>query len=554
MPDNLSLTGKRWILPGTCHAEDDMHPDRLAERLANMRGIDFADDGDGLGDPFAIHGMAKTVERIRHAIAGHERVGIFGDYDCDGITATALVSRALAAKGLAPVVRLPHRVRDGYGLRITIIDEFLAQNVTLLITVDSGITAHDEVEYAQSHGLDVIITDHHHVPQAVPNAYAIVHPMLAPAIPLPHPSGAGIAYQLIRALNNNDTAPIDEALAMIGTVADVMELKGVNRAVVRRGLRALAQLHDHPLAHLVLQSGIRPEKLTSQDIAFRIAPRINAAGRMQDPSIAFKALLEGGEALALLERLNDERQNITDMLFKELLARWKATTVSAPAAPVLYAAIDARFPEGITGLLAGKLAEVTGRPSMVGTVRGELCTASLRSIPAYHVTEGLGRCQDLLLSFGGHAKAAGCSFLQKNGAALITRMSRDIAARVNEDELIPTLAIDAELPPTAPFLPIASALERLQPFGEGNAEPLFLLRGIRIESPRRVGTDGAHLQARIAGAKAIGFRLGRFMDQTTHPVDAVCKIGIDSWNGRREAQVIVEDVRVARSSAVAMGS
>jgi len=550
VPDNLSLTGKRWVLPSGWRAEDSGHPDRLTEYLAGIRGIDFADDRDGLGDPFAMHGMTEAVERIRRAIDHGERVGIFGDYDCDGITATALVSRALAAEGLTPIVRLPHRVQDGYGLRAAIVDEFLAQDAKLLITVDSGITARDAVEHARSRGLDVIITDHHHVPAAIPNAYAIVHPMLKPSIPLPHPSGAGIAYQLIRALKDGEVAPLDEALAMIGTVADVMELKGVNRAVVRKGLKALTQLHDEPLAQLVIQAGIHLEKVTSQDIAYRIAPRINAAGRMQDPALALKAILEGGEALAVLEHLNDERQNITSALFKELLARWKAATISAPAAPVLYAAIDARFPEGVMGLLAGKLAEATGRPSMVGTVRGELCTASLRSVPAYHVTEGLGRCQDLLLSFGGHAKAAGCSFLQKNGAALITRMSRDIAARVNEDELIPTLAIDAELPPTTPFLPIASALARLQPFGEGNAEPLFLLRGIRIESPRRVGTDGAHLQARIAGAKAIGFRLGRFMEQTASPVDAVCKIGIDTWNGRREAQVVVEDLRVAKEATM----
>ena len=255
--------------------------------------------------------------RVRGAIAAHETIGIFGDYDCDGITATALLVRFFRRHGVEPVVRLPHRVHDGYGLSRSMVEECAARGITLLLTVDTGITAVQEIAAAAELGIDVIVTDHHHVPAEVPQALALIHPALAPDHPLPHPSGVGVALQFVRALDGTDAwkdHQTDLALAAIGTIADLVELRGMNRTLVQQGIAALNTLQEGPLALLAASVRTHGAPLTSTDIAFRLSPRINAAGRMEDPHIALTALLEGGEALATLERLNAHRQDATGSL------------------------------------------------------------------------------------------------------------------------------------------------------------------------------------------------------------------------------------------------
>ncbi len=496
--------------------------------------------------------MPQATERIRSAIAAHETIEIFGDYDCDGITATALLARFFRRHGVAPVMRLPHRVHDGYGLNPSIVKECAARGVTLLLTVDTGITAVQEIAAASALGIDVIVTDHHHVQDEVPHALALIHPALAPNHPEPHPSGVGVALQLVRALEGTDAwedHQTDLALAAIGTIADLVELRGMNRTLVQQGIAALTALKEGPLALLATSVRTHGTPLTSTDIAFRISPRINAAGRMQDPMIALTALLEGGEALQELERLNSSRQDATGSL---ITRAWNLLHLSPQPSmeelaslPALLAVADTEFPEGLIGLIAGRLTEVTGRPSIVTTIRNQECTASLRSTRAYHVTEGLERIADLLSSFGGHAQAAGCTFPERHLTEVIRRLSADAAARTKREDLTPALTADTVIETKDISLDFCEQLKRLEPYGQGNVEPLFLLQNVRLEQTRRVGNEGAHLQCRIAGIKTIGWRLGHLMDAAAAPLDVICTIGIDTWNGNRAPQIVMEDIRTA---------
>jgi single-stranded-DNA-specific exonuclease len=553
----LSLTGKRWSIP----EQTDAVPSAILARLSAERSLATGT----MPSPQIFPDMPRAVERVRRAMASHETIGIFGDYDCDGITATALLVRYFRRHGVEPVVRLPHRVHDGYGLNQVIVEECAAHGITLLATVDTGITAVQEIAAAAALGIDVIVTDHHHVQDEVPHALALIHPALAPSHPLPHPSGAGVALQFVRALEATDVWDdhrTDLALAAIGTIADLVPLTGMNRVLVQKGIAALNALENCPLALLADSIRTHGAPLTSTDIAFRLAPRINAAGRMEDPQIALRALLEGGEALAALAQLNTHRQDATGGLFARA---WQLLHLSPQpqaaeltALPPLLVVSGTEFPEGLIGLIAGRLTEATGHPSLVVTIRDEAtdghdrrggeCTASLRSTRAYHIAEGLERIADLFSSFGGHAQAAGCTFPEQNLHEIIRRLSEDIATRTTGEDLLPALTVDGILLAQDISLSLCGQLKHLEPFGQGNPEPFFLLQDVRMESPRRVGKDGAHLQCRIAGIKTIGWRLGHLMNAAAAPIDVVCKIGIDAWNGHRAPQIVIEDVRVATTS------
>lgn len=484
--------------------------------------------------------LPRALQRIRRAITDKERVGIFGDYDCDGITSAAQLARYCERHGIGHDVRLPHRVHDGYGLSARVVDAWIEKGIRLLITVDTGITAIEPIRTLQKRGVDVIVVDHHHCQAELPPAFALLHPTLTPGFPLPHPSGAGMVFLLLQALEGGawDDMHTDRALAMIGTVADLVELKGINRAFVRQGLLSLESLHTGPLQ--VLRDSVRGKgALTSIDVAFRIAPRINAAGRMDDPTLALQAILRGGCAIERLHQLNRARQEITQCLVIKALNEAEKTKNTT-----LMASASEEYPHGIVGLIAGALTENTGRPSIVATIDGAYATASLRSPPCYHVTEGLTRMHHLFESFGGHAQAAGCHFRAEAWGEITARLAEDIAAHVSLHDLVPSIDIDACISPSDISLALVTSLDALQPFGQGNPEPRFLLRGVTAENRRRVGADGAHFQATIAGHKAVGFKMGTLCEALGGPLEIVCRIGRDSWNGRREVQVFVEDARV----------
>lgn len=541
----LSLTGKRWVITPAHDRPQHVDGTALIAWLRAHRGLEdvSAHATGSWHDATLFPDTDKAAARVRHAVSAGERIGIFGDYDCDGITSTAQMVRFLRRRGIEPSVRLPHRVHDGYGLKASHVEEFHAAGVTLLITVDTGVSAHGAVERANALGIDVIILDHHHL-LTPPPAHAILHPALAPDFPEPHPSAAGVTFMFLHALEEGFWADRDTdlALAMFGTVADLVHLTGFNRSLVSEGLEVLPGLPEGPVKTLLNQvSGGKP--LTSVDVAFRVAPRINAAGRMADPMLALKALLDGGAPLHDLDTLNTLRQDQTSRALERALL--ELGSGDERTLPSFLSIASASYPHGILGLLAGKLTDRYGRPSMAVHIAADHCTASLRSPIAFNIVQALERNKHLLISFGGHAQAAGATFALEHYEALTDAIERDAAANLPPHELTPALAIDAEVPATAITRDFCAALSTLGPFGQGNPEPVFLLREVRLLNARRVGADGRHLQAQLGGCKLIGFGLGSHVDDTTRPLDIACRVGLDSWNGRVTPQLFLVDLRHA---------
>lgn len=539
----LSLTGRRWQLK---RSTSFASMDSMLATLASERGL--SDIGAAtratLSDPMLFPEMGRAVDRIRSAIEKRETIAIFGDYDADGITGTAQLVRFFRRHGVEPIPYLPHRMKEGYGLKNESIDQINAKGTTLIITVDTGIAAHAQIAHANRLGIDVIVTDHHHPSGGRPPAYAVIHPQIPSPFPNPNLCGSGVAFMLVRALENDDAwegIREDFALAAIGTIADLVSLTGENRILVTHGLKFLQNLPAGPLRDFA--DAIRPKTgaISSTDVAFRLVPRINASGRMDDPAIALDALLSGGDALALLHQLNTERQTATADLYED--AQQMVDLQQA-----LLTVCSTRFTAGLVGLIAGKLTQQYGRPSLVAAISGDMCTGSLRSVPQVDIMQMLTHAavQPLLLTFGGHAQAAGCTFKTTDFAAVSSALNQAMAEHgFRAEALQPTLLIESVMAPPHLSTPLLDALRTLEPFGNGNEEPVFLLESQTIGDMRCVGTDGKHLQCRIAGKKAIGFSLGHCGAdlRSDDRYDIACRFGLDSWNGRNDIQVMIEDIR-----------
>lgn len=487
--------------------------------------------------------MQKAIGRIEKAITNKENIGIFGDYDADGVTGTAILVRALRRRGIEPIVHLPDRLKEGYGMKDESVRLLKEKGVTLLLTVDTGIASQGEIALASSLGIDTIVTDHHRVQGGRPPAFAVLHPELDD-FPNKHLSGAGVALMLVRALEKGQVwKGIDEdiVLATLGTIGDVMPLTGENRTLVIHGLKAISRLPVGPLKDLI-SSARSNGSVTSGDIAFRVVPRINAAGRMESPMIALTALLEGGSALEKLHQLNGDRQSLVQDLQEELSSGIDLTQS-------FLCLGDSRITPGIAGLIAGKMTEAHGRPSLAAAFMGENAVASLRSIPDIDVMDCVSddAVRSLLLTFGGHAQAAGCTFKTADFSLLQKALNLVLAKKIPDPTvLLPTLTADAHLsgPPSLQFVEELSALA---PFGQGNQEPLFLSLAQKLGNLRSVGNENAHLQCTVAGTKAVGFRLGSLLLSLSSEKEYDClyRVSKNTWNGRDSVQIVLEDIRVS---------
>lgn len=514
----------------------------IAAMLRSERGITDQTQAK-LSSPFLFSDMEKAVERIERAIADGETVAIFGDYDADGITATAQLVRFFRRRNIEPVVHLPDRAKEGYGMKIVSIDALKTKGASLIITVDTGIAAHAEIAHAKKLGMDVIVTDHHRPQGGRPDAFAVIHPEIPSAFPNPHLAGAGVAFMLVRALEKMrpwDGIDLDIALAAIGTVGDLVPLTGENRLLVIHGLKFLDNLPPSPLKDFV-DSVRTTGLLTATDIAFRIVPRINAAGRMAHPLVALEALLGGGESLEELHRLNGDRRTFVEELQEEVIP------LLDTADAFLVIASD-RITPGTAGLVAGRLSEKFGRPSLAAAIMSDLAVGSVRSIPGIDLMECLEHpsVKKFLKTFGGHAQAAGCTFAPADAEALKKALNAVLTKRgVSVDTLLPTLELDATLDQRHLTMAFARSLTSLAPFGTGNAEPTFLLPRQTLTDLRTVGSEKSHLQAKVNGIQAVGFRLGSCIDQlnTSTLVDIACRISINNWNGRESVQLVIEDIR-----------
>lgn len=528
-----SVLGKHWIMNTATEGVIDLVDSLYASRkLGDIHNTD-------LPDIYRIQDASKAIKRIQDAVENKESVYIFGDYDCDGITGVAQMARYFLRYGIGPIVRLPHRVKDGYGLNSDLVEEIISKKPSLLITVDTGIASKDEIDALSDAGIDVIITDHHHIPKDVPNAYAVVHPGTSTMYPTPHPSGAGVVFALIDALENKNwpERSTDLGLAAIGTIADLVPMRGENRSLVQKGIEEMRQLRQGPLFEL-LDSCIKDiQSLTSVDIGFKVAPRINASGRIADPTIALRALLEGGEAVALLDSLNVHRRTMTQESVTNALDS-KNIHDDVP----LIAIADEEFSHGIIGLIAGQLTEKSGKPTAIATVENNECIVSLRSPKTYNIMEGLNHCSDQLERYGGHHQAAGCTLKKEQWDTFALKLTEHIRSSIDTTTLVPTLCIDAIINSEHISENFCTSLQKLEPFGQDNLEPIFLLQNVYVENCRIVGADANHLQGYIDGKKFIGFRLANLLQEGIK-YDIACKASLNIWNGRKQPQLQIIDAK-----------
>ncbi len=507
--------------------------------------------------------MDRAVARIRQAITQGEQIAVFGDFDTDGVTSTALMVQTLRALEANVEPYIPHRVDDGYGLNIAALDMLARDGFNLVITVDCGIRAVAEVEFARRHGLDIIITDHHTVGEELPNALAIINPKRNDCdYPEDMLAGVGVAYHLADALieaarTNGDPVAIDQRdlldLVAIGTVADLAPMdRQENRALVIRGLEVINAAQRPGLYALITEAGLQPGRIRSTNIGFGLGPRLNAAGRMESATVAYELLMTGNMETAMklateLDELNTSRQMETRKA--QLKAHELAFQGLDSDIPLIFAE-DQAFPPGIVGLVAGRLAEEYYRPAIVverdekGESRG-----SCRSIPEFDIAHALDQCADLLVRHGGHSQAAGFTVKNENLDDLRYRLYDLVRDALRGQELRPTLDIDIEVPVERLTLELARQLERLDPFGHRNPQPMLMTPNLHVLDARRVGKDGSHLKLTLGEPgfrlDAIAFRFGDMIDDLPRRIDVAYHLEVNEWNGRQRPQLNVRDIRPA---------
>ena len=512
-----------------------------------------------LYDPWLMLGMSEAVPRLLRAIAAGERILVYGDYDVDGTTGTAVLLRALNLLGARTGFHVPHRFTEGYGIQQAALEKAVADGYKLAISVDCGIRAHEPLYWARDHGLDVIITDHH-LPdegEGVPPAYAVLNPNQRGCnYPDKNLAGVGVAFKLVDALfrEQGRERQVQAFLKVvaIGTVADVAKLTGENRTIVALGLRDLPRATNPGLRALMEVAGCG-DGMTAYDIGFRLGPRINAAGRM-DAARAVVDLLstkDPEEAMRLathLDKRNQERKQVQQQIFELAIAELESSD-TGPANSYVAVIAGAGWHRGVIGIAASKISERINRPCVVLSIDDDVAHGSGRSIEPYHLLNGLTSCADLFEKFGGHSHAAGITIKPERIPELRRRLNDHAAARLTAEDLQPCVHIDAEMPSEEITFELISELEALEPYGAGNPRPVFLARNLCILSePRLIGQR--HLKMSVAGPKGrpletIWWNGAERMATVKNGMDMAYTIETSNWTGETFLQLSVQDARDA---------
>ncbi len=518
----------------------------------------LAGDKSLSSSPFLLPDMHQAVARIYQALLSSENIAIYGDYDADGITATALLVQGLSSLGGKVIPYIPHRLTEGYGLKKAALESLYQQGISLVITVDCGITSLPEVKKAHRMGLDIIITDHHTPLPEIPPAVAIVNPKLSnSAYPFAELTGAGVAFKLLQALfqslgrEDHLNKLID--LVAVGTIADVSPLVGENRYLVKEGLKSINTTPRLGIKEIITQAGLNIGSLDAKSISWTIAPRLNAAGRLGHAMTSYKLLMTDSpqEAYRLarwLEQKNTERQQLT----ATTLAKAREQVLAKGIAPLLMASGNDYF-IGIAGLVASRLSEEFYRPAIVIETGERTSRGSCRSIPEFNIIAALNQCRHLFSQFGGHSQAAGFTLPTENLAYLQETLLQLATTQLAEVDLRPRLDIDAEvmLPDLGgDTFPIT---QKLAPFGRGNPLPIFLSRRVEVVDCRPMGNGGEHLRLKLrqGGTRwdGVGFRLGNYRAEAVSPLDVVYNLEVDRWGGEEKLRLNILDFAPANQAA-----
>ncbi|MGT2716335.1 single-stranded-DNA-specific exonuclease RecJ [Streptococcus respiraculi] len=531
--------------------------DLAAANFLYSRGIQTAEDLkkflqpslDDLHDPYLLHGMTEAVGRIRRAIEDNEVILIYGDYDADGMTSASIVKEALEELGAECVVYLPNRFTDGYGPNQSVYKYFIEQQgVSLILTVDNGVAGHEAIAYAQSVGVDVIVTDHHSLPETLPNAFSIVHPEHPDGnYPFPHLAGCGVAFKLACALL--DTVQVEWLdLVAIGTIADMVSLTDENRILVKYGLSMLKQTERIGLQELMTLAEISPESLTEETVGFQLAPRLNALGRLDDPNPAVELLTgfdeEEAQAIAqMIDGKNTERKDIVQAIYDE------AKTMIDKEKPAQVLAKEGWNP-GVLGIVAGRLLEELQQPVIVLSIDAGRAKGSARSVASIDIFEALKEHQDLFIAFGGHAGAAGMTLAVEKLEVLSDTLSAYILDNGLDQVSKGELLLDEELDLEELTLDTLKSFDSLAPYGMDHRKPVFYIKDFQVESARTMGQQNAHLKFRITKGQAsfdvVAFGLGHLVLEISQSknLELAISLSVNQWNSQTTLQLMLVDLRV----------
>lgn len=543
LPDEFLKLSKKYKL------------DTLAAQILWQRGIRAEEeiqaylnpDLQQLHDPFLLHDMEKATQRILTAIENGQNILIYGDYDADGMTASSVMKSALDELGAEVQVYLPNRFTDGYGPNLDVYKYFIQnEDIDLIITVDNGVAGHEAIAYAQSQNVDVIVTDHHSMPEELPQAFAIVHPEHPESnYPFKYLAGVGVAFKVATALL--DYIPSDMLdLVAIGTIADMVSLTDENRILVSHGLKVLANTERAGLMELMRLSGTDFEKVNEETVGFQIAPRLNALGRLNDPNPAIELLTGWDEEVAaeiaqMIDEKNSERKVIVENIYNQAL-----TMMTDEPVEVLY---HQDWHKGVLGIVAGRLLDQFHKPIIMLAEEEGILRGSARSIENFNIFEALNGHRELFIAFGGHKQAAGMTFALENVEAIKQVMLEFIQENDIDMSEKSSLEVQGSLQFDQISLETIRSLEKLSPYGMDNPKPHFLLTDYQVEQARSMGKDNSHLKLKLVqngqALDAVYFGHGsESLEFEQSDTELVGTLSSNTWNGTTTVQLMVADARV----------
>lgn len=534
---NLSFFGKNWQYRHQKDLNEDLFDTFLKARTLEPTEDFLSPEIVHLSDPKEFPEAEKAKERVYEAIRNNQKILVFGDYDLDGISGAAILFTALKKLGANVAVWLPSR-EDGFGLTAKFAEAAIKKEFNLVITTDCGISDYDSVSKLQEAGIDVIITDHHSVPAKTPPYYAVLHPLYPVEQKTPF-SGAGVALKFAQILlDNNLPAELIE-FATLGTIADIVPLRNENRVIVSLGLKYLKNTQNIGLKRLFETAGIKQQEIDAEKVAFFLAPRLNAAGRLDHPMEALALLLGKVENATLLDQINSKRQLLTNDYLEQIL---KNIDETEPAFVIPTTATA-----GIIGLLAGRLQEQHSKPIIVLSEEENEYKASCRGPEDFHFAQALRELSHYFSTFGGHAQAAGFSITKDNFQQFKDDFNKLVIAKRGEKPPAPNLYIDAVINPTDLNIQAIEKLLSLAPFGEGFSQPVFSIKSDQITDIRTVGKANNHLSFRVNGISAIAFSCAQaeeFLGNNTGEMEIAFSPDINLWNNQKQISIKVVDFRL----------
>jgi len=559
------LNRLRWNLLPTIPADHPINSYGLSSITAQLlynRGVTepsqieqfLQADSRLSGDPLLMPDIHQAVARTYQALLSGESIAVYGDFDADGITGTALLAQGLESLGGRITPYIPHRLKEGHGLNSAALEHLQQQGISLVITVDCGITGVSQAAKAKKKGLDIIITDHHTPLDELPPAIAAIDPKRADSrYPFPELAGVGVAFKFLQALYRSmgKEEKLNGCLDLValGTVADMMPLLGENRYLVKQGLKLMNSQPRPGIREMTLLAGISTDSLTTEDISWIMAPRLNATGRLEHALSSYKLMTtdspeEAREIAMILEEKNAERQRLTT----KALTKAREQILTKGILPLLIASGN-DYPAGIVGLVAGRLTDEFYRPSIVIKTSDSYSTGSCRSIPEFNIIQALNQCRNILSHFGGHSRAAGFTLPTKNLPHLEQQLQQMAAVELGGIDLRPKLDIDAQMTLYQLGGSTHQAIQELAPFGQGNPPPIFLSRGVEVVDCQTMGNNGEHLRLKLKQNgviwDAVAFRLGGYPAEVHSTIDIVYNLKLEQWCGQETLRLNILDLAPA---------